>query len=97
MHYMMSLLPFPSTHSSLIHYLSFSDPLLSITPPPHPIKPSLPASFYSSAVTNIAFSVNLNRLTLEQATHSDTGSKTCAHALPQTTTRSAVERHPNAC
>ncbi len=80
-----SSLCFLSVHGSLTQYLSLSGPVLSI-PLSFCIKSTLPISFYSPVVTNVAFSVNLNKLTLKQTTHSDTGSKTCTHALPQTNT-----------
>ena len=80
---------------TLIHYLGFSGLLLSISLFLFlsPIKSTLPLSFYSPVVTNIAFSVNLNRLTLKQTTHSDTGSKTCTHALPHAQLRKESPMH----
>ncbi len=73
-----------SLHPQLTH--SVPQPLWPdvIHPGSFPIKSTLPVPFYSPVVTNIAFSVNLNRLTLKQTTHSDTGRKTRTHALPQT-------------
>lgn len=66
---------------SLIQYFSFLRPTFFI-------KSTLPVSSYSPVVTNIAFSVNLNRLTLKQSNAQwHGGGKTRTHALPQTNAR----------